>query len=139
MKQLINSLFKYNYHDCHVSWIKVDGNNVKICFQEGAYLFNRKNTKSVKSNPFILIISIDRSVSSIVYDSFFIYSISQENKISIADIENTFSKKKLTDLFVFNIFFSKFNSMILIDASNSKNRFLIEISNCVSVSFISCT
>ena len=135
MAKLIDTLFSYGFHDTTLSSVKVSEHQVKLYFDKGLYSLDRKGREKELTKSIVLVIDIDDSftASESVEIQRYCHKTFRKGmkRLFIDEIEET----ELMNLGVNDVYYSRFNNAILIEAGRDYYQHYITISNCSKLKF----
>ena len=135
MTELIDTLFSYGFHDTTLSSVKVSEHQVKLYFNKGLYSLDRKGREKELTKPITLVVNIDGNFTaseSIEIQRYCHKTFRKGMKrLFIDEIKET----ELMNLGVNDIYYSRFNNTILIEAGRDYYQHYIAISNCAELKF----
>ena len=129
---MINNLFKYGFHDTDVNDIKIEGNSIILYFDDGIYILDKFNNETNLSKPISMNIKIDNKYFK---------------TIDVIEIREIFPKYRSLDfkalkkylkndkLGINNVYYSNFNSTVLIECGIGEKILLIFIEECLDVNY----
>ena len=130
---IIKKLFKYGYHDTDINSIRITKTSVDLTFNAGLFVLDENGNEDLLTNGVTIRIFVDSRHSNIE-EAINILQITPKNKkVQINNIKKTIKDHPLG---VDNLFFSNFNSTILLECGFSETVLLLSIEDCIDVDFL---
>lgn len=131
MTNIFKELSSFGYHDTTITQVKISGKTVKIYFKDGIYNLDSNGKESNLSDSVFAVINIDCSICQKASDAIEITAIKNKRVVSF-DIDKERDCRLLKNLEVVDLYYSQFDSTIIIECGNEYFYFYIKISSCLS-------
>ena len=132
MSTLYDSIFKYGYHDSVLTSIKTENNTFCLFFEQGLYTYTSDGNEDDKTGPIKMFIEIDNELTGNIMDVVSVVKYNRRGRHFI-DAEDFINNAKIKDLTIFDLYFSRFDNTIMIEAFWKDSDYLIRIEECKNV------